>query len=151
MPLLVAAMGPQALAVAGELADGTIPFLAGPRVLEQEIVRTIAGAAASAGRRPPRIAPAVLAVVTDDVDRVRAAAQDALAFYERIPSYRAVMEREGVAHAVDLAAIGDARHVSAVLRRYFDAGATELSVTQSALGGPQDQQRTWELVAALNA
>ena len=150
VPLLVAAMGPQALAVTGELADGTVPFLAGRRVLEREIVPALKSAATAAGRPSPRVVVTVLAVVTADPDRVRAAAHDALAFYERIPSYRGVLDREGVERAVDLALIGDEAHVSAGLLGYLDAGATELSVTQTALGGPQDQQRTWELVGALN-
>lgn len=39
MPVLVAAMGPQALRVTGELADGTLPYLAGPKTLRDHIVQ----------------------------------------------------------------------------------------------------------------
>jgi len=117
---------------------------------EREIVPALNSVAAAAGRPSQRVVATDLAVVTADTDRVRGAAHDALVFYERIPSYRSVLDCEGVEHAVDLALIGDEDHVSAGLLRYLDAGATELSVTQTALGGPQDQQRTWELVGAMN-
>lgn len=55
LPLLVAAMGPQALRVSGELADGILPFLAGPRALADHIVPAVTRAAADAGRSGPRV------------------------------------------------------------------------------------------------
>lgn len=149
IPILVAAMGPQAVAVAGELADGTLPFLAGPRTLDTQIVAGINRAATQAGRPRPHVVPAVVAVVTDDPEPVRERAIQELAFYEGIPSYRRVLDHEGVRRAGDLAVIGDEAHVVSALRRYRDAGATELLVTQTYLGGPDAQQRTWELLGSL--
>ena len=64
MPVYVAAMGPKALRVTGELADGTLPYLAGPRTIEQFIEPTIARAAADAGRPSPRIIAFVPVLVT---------------------------------------------------------------------------------------
>jgi F420-dependent oxidoreductase-like protein len=87
-PVYVAAMGPRALRVTGELADGTIPNLAGPRTIEQFIVPTIGQAAADAGRPSPRIIAMVQVAVTDDAGTVRAEAAGRLAFYETVPSYR---------------------------------------------------------------
>ena len=66
VPVYVAAMGPKALQVTGELADGTLPYLAGPRTIAEFIVPTIAAAAAGAGRPTPRIIAAVPVLVTDD-------------------------------------------------------------------------------------
>jgi F420-dependent oxidoreductase-like protein len=150
VPVLVAAMGPQALRVTGELADGTLPYLAGPRTLAEFIVPTITEAARAAGRPAPRIVVALAGVVTADADGVRAAAAEQMAFYLNVPSYRAVLEREGVAHPAELAVIGDEENLAAAIGRYFEAGATEIVVTNTGINGARDRSRTWELLGALN-
>ena len=147
-PVYVAAMGPRALRVTGELADGTIPNLAGPRTIEQFIVPTIRQAAADAGRPSPRIIVMVQVAVTDDAGTVRAEAAGRLAFYETVPSYRKVLNREGVAKAADLAVIGDARAVTGQLRTYLDAGATDVLLVPLQ-AEPDDLRRVWDLATAL--
>ncbi|TXL89906.1 TIGR03564 family F420-dependent LLM class oxidoreductase [Streptomyces sp. NBC_01725] len=149
VPLLVAAMGPQALGVSGELADGILPYLAGPRALAEHIVPAVTAAAEAAGRPAPRIVALVHGVVTDDVDAVRERATDALAFYEQIPSYARVIELSGGTRAVDVAVIGDERTVSAEVRRYRDAGATEVVFSGTEIAGDADRRRTWDLLGAL--
>jgi len=151
VPLLVAAMGPQALRVSGELADGIIPNLAGPRTLATYIVPRFERARPAHPIRPGQVVAGVAVVVTDRSQEVRAQAVQSMAFYGGVPSYRAVLDREGVAHAADLALIGDEDHVTRGLRRLVDAGATELLVTQTDLGGHADQLRTWRLLAELSA
>ncbi|MEU0508235.1 LLM class F420-dependent oxidoreductase [Amycolatopsis sp. NPDC006125] len=146
VPLLVAAMGPQALRATGELADGTLPYLAGPKVLAGEIVPAITAASATA----PRVVAFVAGVVTSDVERVRANAVEQLAFYERIPSYQRVIGLAGASRAGELAVIGDEETVAAEIRRYFDAGATEVVFTQTDLGSAEDQRRTWRLLGELS-
>lgn len=126
VPVYVAAMGPKALRVTGELADGTMPFLAGPRTISEFIEPAIAKAAADAGRPKPRIIAAVPVLVSYDVDAARALAGNQLSFYETIPSYQKVIAREGVTSAADLAAIGPAESVARQLRSYLDAGATDV-------------------------
>jgi F420-dependent oxidoreductase-like protein len=149
VPLLVAAMGPQALRAAGELADGTLPYLAGPRSLDSLIVPAITAAAAAAGRPAPRIAAGVPASVTSDPQRARAHAFEALGGYRRNASYAAVLEREGIGHAADLALVGDEETVAAGIRRYLDAGATDLRVSPVAFATDEDRLRTWRLVGEL--
>jgi alkanesulfonate monooxygenase SsuD/methylene tetrahydromethanopterin reductase-like flavin-dependent oxidoreductase (luciferase family) len=78
-------MGPQALHVAGELADGTLPYLAGLRTISEFVVPAIAGAAQRAGRPAPRVVAAIPVVAADDVPAVRARAQTAMAIYDGIP------------------------------------------------------------------
>lgn len=148
IPVYVAAMGPKALQVTGELADGTLPYLAGPRTIGEFIVPTIAKAAAEAGRPAPKVIAMVPALVTDDVDAGRALAAETLAFYATIPSYQKVIEREGLDAIADLAAIGDAETVRTHLRRYLDAGATDvaLSPLDHSLPG---LARAWEVTASL--
>ena len=146
--IVVAAMGPQALRVTGELADGTLPYLAGPRTLSEFIVPTIAEAAQAANRPPPRIVVALAAVVTDDVGRVRSKFAEQSAFYGRIPSYQAVLAREGVTDPTDLAVIGDESVLAAAIERYREAGATEIVLTSTAIDGEATRQRTWVAAAA---
>ena len=146
--IVVAAMGPQALRVTGELADGTLPYLAGPRTLSEFIVPTIAEAARAANRPTPRIVVALAAVVTDDVGRVRSKFAEQSAFYGRIPSYQAVLAREGVTDPTDLAVIGDESVLAAAIERYREAGATEIVLTSTAIDGEATRQRTWAAAAA---
>ena len=147
VPIIVAAMGPQALRVTGELADGTLPFLAGPRALSEQIVPVLTRAAESAGRPAPRVIAAVPAVVTDDVEAVRSLAVEQMAFFGDIPSYRKVLDAEGAGHPADLALIGDENVVAAGIRRYFDAGATDVVLTQTAIRSSAERLRTWQVSA----
>ncbi|MGA2828940.1 MAG: TIGR03564 family F420-dependent LLM class oxidoreductase [Streptosporangiaceae bacterium] len=149
VPLLVAAMGPQALRATGELADGTLPYLAGPRSLESLIVPGITGAAAAAGRPAPQVAAGVPASVTAEPERARAHAFEALGGYARNPSYQAVLDREGITHASDLALIGDEQTVAAGIRRYLEAGATDIRISPAAFSTDEERLRTWRLVGEL--
>ncbi|MER7396044.1 TIGR03564 family F420-dependent LLM class oxidoreductase [Streptomyces sp. NPDC000151] len=149
VPLLVAAMGPQALRASGELADGILPNLAGPRALAEHIVPAVTAAAEAAGRAAPRIVAFVHGVVTDDVDAVRETVTGQLAFYEQIPSYARAIELSGGKRAVDVAVIGDERTVAAEVRRYRDAGATEVVFVGTEAAGDADRRRTWDLLGEL--
>lgn len=149
VPILVAAMGPQALRVSGELADGILPYLAGPRALSEHIVPAVTAAARKAGRPAPRVVALVFGVVTDDVDAVRAKATEQLAFYEQFPSYARVVELSGGLRASDVAVIGDEETVAAEVRRYRDAGATEVVFSGTGIAGERDRRRTWNLLGEL--
>lgn len=149
VPLLVAAIGPQALRVTGELADGVIPYLAGPRALAERIVPAVTKAAADAGRPSPRIVAVVPTVVADDVDAVRAAATAHLGFYASVASYQRVLAAEGVSHPAEVAVIGNEATVTAGISRYFDAGATDVVLAQAGLRAAGDRLRTWALAGEL--
>lgn len=149
VPVLVAAMGPQALRVSGELADGTLPLMVGPKALEQHIVVPITAAAERAGRPRPRIVAGVAGVVTARVDETREQAAVLTAFYDRVPSYRRVIELSGATRAADLVVIGDEQAVADMVEHYFDAGATDVVVSQTDLAGPADRLRTWQLLGEL--
>ncbi|MEU6140796.1 TIGR03564 family F420-dependent LLM class oxidoreductase [Streptomyces sp. NPDC047081] len=149
VPLLVAAMAPQALRASGELADGILPLLAGPRALAEHIVPAVTAAAEAAGRPAPRIVAFVPGVVTADVEAVREKATEQLAFYEQFPSYQRVLGLSGAIRAADVAVIGDEDTVAAEVRRYREAGATEVVFTATDLGGDEDRRRTWKLLGEL--
>ena len=149
VPLLVAAMGPQALRVSGELADGILPYLAGPRALSEQIVPAVTRAAEEAGRPAPRIVALVNGVVTDDVDAVRQRVAEQLAFYEKIPSYVRAIQLSGGRQAIDVAVIGDEKAVAAEVRRYRDAGTTEVVFAGTEVAGEAARRRTWALLGEL--
>jgi F420-dependent oxidoreductase-like protein len=147
-PIYVAALGPRALRVAGELADGTLPYLAGPHTIEEFIAPTIAQAATDAGRPPPRIIASVPVAVTNNPDAARAEAAKRLSFYDQFPSYQKVMAREGVNRAADLAVVGDPDEVIGQLVRYRAAGATDL-VLNPFQTDPSALHAVWAVAAEL--
>lgn len=149
IPVYVAAMGPKALRVTGELADGTLPNLAGPRTIGEFIVPEISRAAAEAGRPAPRVIAAVPVLLSDDVEGARTTAGKQLSFYEAIPSYRKVIAREGLDSVVDLAAIGTEESVTRRLRSYRDAGATDVVLSPLDRSDSVDREALWRLTAAL--
>lgn len=149
VPVYVAAMGAKALQVAGELADGTLPYLDGPRTIAEFIEPAIAKSAADAGQRKPRIIAQVPALVSDDIDAANNFAAEQLSFYEAIPSYQKVIAREGVASAADLAAVGSAASVRRQLQSYLDAGATDVVLTALAWAEVAVAEELWTLAASL--
>jgi F420-dependent oxidoreductase-like protein len=147
-PIYVAALGPRALRVAGELADGTLSYLAGPRTIEEFIAPTIAQAATDAGRPPPRIIASIPVAVTNHPDAARAEAAKSLGFYDQFPSYQKVMAREGVNRAADIAVIGNPDEVIGQLLRYRAAGATDL-VLNPFQTDPSALHAVWAVAAEL--
>jgi hypothetical protein len=123
--LLVAAMGPLMLRLAGRLTSGTITSLVGPRTLESHIVPTIQSAAAAAGRPAPRVVVGLPITLTGDAHGARGRLAARTAFYATLPSYRAMFEREDVTGPADVALLGDEAALDAGLRRLRDAGASD--------------------------
>ncbi len=132
-PVVVAALGPQALRVAGARTQGTTLAWVGPRTVREHIKPTIAAAAASAGLPAPRIIATLPVCVTDDVETVRGVVGKALSSYASLPSYRAMFDREGVEGPGDLALIGDEEFVSGKLRELAEAGVTDFAATEFTL------------------
>jgi F420-dependent oxidoreductase-like protein len=146
-PLLVAALGPVMLRMAGELADGTVTWMTGPRTVADHIVPTISAAAAAAGRPAPRIVVGMAVCVTADEAAARAAAAKTLSVYGQLPSYRAMLDREGAAGPEDVVIVGDEAEVERQVRQVAAAGATELLV--APVGSREDRARTIDVMAGL--
>jgi len=123
--VLVAALGTVMLTIAGHLAQGTITWMTGPATIEQHIAPTINAAAAEAGRPVPQIGVGLPVCVTGDPDAARAKAAEVFAIYGQLPSYRAMLDREGAAGPADVAIVGTASEVAAQVRRLSDIGATD--------------------------
>jgi len=148
VPLIVAALGEQLLKLTGRHAAGTITWMVGPRTLEQHIIPTLATAARAAARPTPRVIAGFPIVLTDKPDEARALIGKALAVYGELPSYRAMLDREGVANPAELALVGDEATLRAGLARVRDAGATDFNAAIAEVD-PGAFDRTFEFLASL--
>ena len=124
-PILLAALAPRMLALTGREADGTITWMTGPKTIREHTVPRIREAAAQAGRPAPRVVVGLPIAVTADVAGARAAAAQAFLVYGALPSYRAMLDREGVEGPADVAIVGDESAAGEQLERLADAGATD--------------------------
>lgn len=124
-PILLAALAPKMLALAGTQADGTITWMTGPKTLREHTVPRIGEAAAKAGRKAPRVVAGLPIVVTEDVAAAREVASRAFQVYGFLPSYRAMLDREGAEGPADVAITGDESAVGEQLQRLAEAGVTD--------------------------
>ncbi len=147
MPLLVAALGDVMLRLAGTYADGTITSWVGPRTLATHIVPGISAAATKAGRPAPRVAVGLPIALTNDPDSARATLAERAAWYNSLPSYRAMLDIEGVANPADIAMVGDEKALDAQLAGLRDAGATDF-LAQLMPVGPGSVERTLDYLAS---
>ncbi len=149
-PIIVAALGSRMLKIAGELADGTITWMVGPKTLASHIVPGITASAKAAGRPAPRVVCSLPVCVTDDPAAARENAAKFFAVYGGLPSYRAMLDREGAASPADVAVVGNEKQVEDALRRFADAGATEFGPAIFPAGDdPQASvARTYDCVAS---
>ncbi|MEV4799207.1 TIGR03564 family F420-dependent LLM class oxidoreductase [Nonomuraea sp. NPDC049421] len=141
-PVLISALGPVMLRVAGELADGTILTWVGAPLIGDYIVPRITAAAEAAGRPAPRVVASAMVCVTSDPDRVRGELQAQMGFTGDFAAYRAVLDRQGLSGVHELLIGGDESDVEKGIERFASAGATDLTVIP--IGTPEEQARTWE-------
>jgi 5,10-methylenetetrahydromethanopterin reductase len=149
VPIMVAALGTQMLRLAGRVADGTITWMTGAATLEAHVVPTITSAAAEAARPAPRVAVGLPVCVSDDPDAARERAAAVFRMYDTLPSYRAMLDREGAAGPADVAIVGDEASVLAGLERLASAGATDLVAVEFASHKSPDRARTRDLLRSL--
>lgn len=143
--VLVAALGTQMLKLTGTRGDGTVTWMTGPQTIENHVAPTINKAAADAGRPAPRVVVGLPIVVTDDPDAGRARAAKAYAGYGQLPSYRAMLDREGATSEGDVAIVGDETAVRDQLRHLANIGCTDFVGAPAARG--DEYQRTVALLA----
>lgn len=148
-PVLVAALGPAMLKLTGEMADGTVTWMVGQKTLEGHIVPSITRAAGGAGRPSPRVVVGLPVCVTNDPDAAREKAAKTFVIYGQLPSYRAMLDREGAEGPADVAIVGDEDAVAAQVRALFDAGATEFAA--ALFGSSDDRRRSVALLSSLAA
>ncbi len=140
VPLLLAALGTQMLRLAGEQADGTILWMTGPATVRDHVAPAITEAAVAAGRPAPRIVCILPVCVTSDPDGARERAARVFAVYGELPSYRAMLDREGAAGPGAVAIVGDEDAVGAQISALSEAGVTDFVAAEYGRG--EDATRT---------
>jgi 5,10-methylenetetrahydromethanopterin reductase len=147
--VVVGALAPRMVAVAGELADGLVTWLAGPRSLETMIVPQLREAAV--GRPDPRVVAAIPVAVCDDAEAGRRSGRTRPPRFGGLENYRRLFERDGVSSVGELVVVGDEDDVARQLRRYAEVGVTELWATVFAVGADPaaSVQRTRTALARL--
>lgn len=158
MPVLVAALGPVMLQIAGELADGTVLWMADERAIGDHIAPKITKAAADAGRPAPRIIAGIPVCLCppSQVDEAKERANRILGEAEVSPNYQRLLDRGDARDVGDLCAAGDAEQILRRFRAFADAGVTDLSVRLLPIGDNRDElvaskRRTREVIASLAA
>jgi F420-dependent oxidoreductase-like protein len=142
--LLLAALAPRMLELAGTQADGTITWMTGPSTVGDHIVPSITAAAKAAGRAAPRVVVGLPVSVTANPDAARESASNVFAIYGQLPSYRAMLDREGAAGPADVAIVGDENTVGKEIQRVFDSGATDFIA--AVFGSPEEQSHTLDVL-----
>jgi F420-dependent oxidoreductase-like protein len=128
--VMLAAMGPRMLRLAGARTAGSILWLSGPRAIAEQIKPALDQAADDAGRPTPRIVASVPVCVTRKTDDVRSMVATLLAGYNDLPSYRGVMDASGAGGPADVSLIGTEAEVRAGLASFADAGVTDFSALE---------------------
>ena len=148
VPVQVAALGPQMLKLAGARTAGTITWMTGPRTIADHTAPTLRAAAEEAGNPDPFVTSGVPVCVTDDAEGTRARAAQVYAIYGQLPSYRAMLDREGLEGPADLAVIGDEDTVAQRIQDFADAGVTDLAASEFA-SSDDERTRTRALLRSL--
>ena len=148
VPVMVAALGPQLLRLAGARTAGTILWMTGPRTIADHTVPRLQAAAEEAGNPAPRVAAGVPVCVTSDPESARTRAAQVYAIYGHLPSYRAMLDREGLSGPEDLALIGDEQEVADRIRAFADAGVTDLAASEFGLDD-DERRRTRDVLRSM--
>ncbi len=146
--VVVAALGPQALKVAGTLADGTTLAWVGPKTIREHIVPRLTEAADAAGRPAPRVIATLPVCVTADATGVRDLIDRNLAMYGELPSYRAMFDREGARGPGDVAIVGNADEVATQIEALAAAGVTDFAASEFTRNA-EEREATRALLVSL--
>lgn len=156
MPVLVAALGPLMLRLAGRAADGTILWMADEKAIAQYVVPTISAAATDASRPQPRIVAGVPVTLctNGEVESARTHASKVLGHAEVSPNYLRLLEHGDAEDVGDTMAAGDESSILKRLHSFRDAGVTDLAARIVPLGDDAESQlasqhRTHEFLASI--
>jgi F420-dependent oxidoreductase-like protein len=126
LPVLISALAPMMLKLAGSMADGTITWMTGPKTIEAHVAPGVRAAASEAGRPAPRVVVGLPICVTEDVAAAREAAGKIFAVYNTLPNYKRMLDKEGAGGPADVAIVGTEAQVEQQIRGVASAGATDL-------------------------
>ena len=146
-PVLVAALASYMLKITGEIADGTVTWMTGIGTVGSHVAPRINEAAANAGRGAPRVVVSLPVCVTDDPQRAKDDIDSAFSIYPTLPSYAAMLEKEGVERPADISLVGTEEQVRDAIGRLEEAGGTELVAAIS--GTPAEREDTFGFLGSL--
>jgi F420-dependent oxidoreductase-like protein len=148
-PVLVAALGDRMLKLAGTVTDGTITWMTGSGTVESHISPRIRSAAEAAGRPDPRVVVCLPIAVVAEADRARVVEQinAELAIYPNLPSYKAMLDKEGAQSPADVAFIGDEEAVVSSIQKLAAGGATDF--VGAPAGNSEERRRGLALLSEL--
>ena len=146
--VVVAALGEQMLRVTGTMADGTLTWCTGPQTLSDHTIPTITRAASEAGRAAPRVIAALPVCVTTDKAAAAERAAAVFAVYGTLPSYRAMLDREGAAGPADIAITGSVSEVQDRVASLASIGVTDFAAVEFG-GTPEEIHDTREALKGL--
>ncbi len=149
VPVVVAALGEQMLKVAARMADGTLTWCTGPQTLAGHTIPTITAAAEAAERPAPRVIAALPVCVTDDVPAALGRAEKVFAMYGQLPSYRAMLDKEGAAGPADIAIAGSATEVADRVLALAEIGVTDFAAVEFGSSRSDEAVNTRELLKSL--
>jgi 5,10-methylenetetrahydromethanopterin reductase len=140
VPVLIAALGDHMLRIAGRESDGTTLWMTGPKTIQSHIAPKLKAAAKEAGRPDPRVVAGFPIAVTDDADTAREVISKILKNYGYLPSYRAMLDREGLKGPADIALVGDEKTIAARLDQLAAVGVTDFSGAVISVNSDTDQR-----------
>ena len=145
LPVVVAALGPAMIKLTAELADGTNTWMVGPKTMEEHIIPSFH----AAGRQDPAIVAGMPIVLTTNIDQAKEKIAQDLTVYGQLPSYRAMLDREGAAGPADIAIVGDENQLRGQIKRFQDLGVTDFN---AAIMDTEDgaYARTLEFLGSIN-
>jgi len=140
--LLVSALAPRLLRVAGMYADGTVLWMANARAIADHVTPLIQKAATEAGRPTPRIVAGLPVAVHDDVDEAREAAAEHFSVYASLPNYLRLLERGGLRTPAEVAIVGNESSVADQITALVNAGATDVWAAPFPVGPDKSASRS---------
>ncbi|MBV27705.1 MAG: LLM class F420-dependent oxidoreductase [Gammaproteobacteria bacterium] len=145
LPVVVAALGPAMIKLTAELADGTNTWMVGPKTMEEHIIPSFQ----TAGKADPAVVAGMPIVLTTNVDAAKEKIAQNLTVYGQLPSYRAMLDREGAAGPADIAIVGDENQLRGQIKRFQDMGVTDFN---AAIMDTEDgaYARTLEFLGSMN-
>jgi len=151
LPILLAALAPRMLQLAGAMADGTITWMAGLKTIAAHVVPRLTAAAQEAGRPAPRVCVGLPIAVTDEVTAAHEAAARIFGRYGQLTNYRRLLDMEDAQGPADVAVMGNEAEVARQLRAFAAAGATDFLAALFPVGEDAEasKARTWELLRSL--
>ena len=146
-PVLVAALADTMLKLAGRVADGTVTWMTGTATIGDHIVPTITAAAEAAGRPAPRVVVSLPIAVTNDHEGAKERINEVFSIYPNLPSYKAMLDKEGAEAAADIGFIGDEEAVAASISKLADVGATDF--VAAIVGDAEERARGFALLSEI--